>query len=40
MGRFFAELLSKLGFGAAAAGSQSCYLVWMDETECPKSLIK
>lgn len=40
MGRFFAELLSKLGFGAASTGSQACIMMWMDETECPKSLIK
>ena len=40
MGRFFAELLSKLGIGAAATGSQACYVLWLDEPECPKSLIK
>ena len=40
MGRFFANLLSKMGFGAAHAGSQSCMLVWVDEPKCPKSLIK
>ncbi len=40
MGRFFANLLSKMGFGAANAGSQSCFMVWLDEPECPKSLIK
>ena len=40
MGRFFAELLSKLGFSAATTGSQACIAFWMDEPECPKSLIK
>lgn len=40
MGRFFASLLSKLGFGAAATGSQACFAFWVDEPECPKSLIK
>lgn len=40
MGRFFANLLSKMGFGAAHAGSQACLAYWIDEPECPKSLIK
>lgn len=40
MGRFFAELLSKIGFRAAVTGSQACYILWIDEPECPKSLIK
>lgn len=40
MGKLFASLLSKLGFGAAATGSQACYMFWVDEPECPKNLIK
>lgn len=40
MGRFFANLLSKMGFGAASVGSQACVFFWVDEPECPKSLIK
>lgn len=40
MGKFFANLLSKMGFGAANAGSQSCMVIWVDEPKCPKSLIK
>ena len=40
MGRFFAGLLSKLGFGAASTGSQACFMFWYDEPECPKSLVK
>ena len=40
MGRFFANLLSKMGFGAAHAGSQACLTFWIDEPKCPKSLIK
>ena len=40
MGRFFASLLSKLGFGAATTGSQACFCFLFDEPECPKSLIK
>lgn len=40
MGRFFASILSKLGIGAASTGSQACFAFWLDEPECPKSLIK
>lgn len=40
MGRFFANLLSKMGFGAANAGSQACFCFYLDEPECPKDLIK
>lgn len=40
MGMFFASLLSKLGIGAAETGSKACIMIWMDEPECPKSLIK
>ena len=35
-----ANLLAMLGLGAANAGSQACLLVFLDETECPESLIK
>ena len=35
-----ANLLSWLGLGAASTGSQACYLFYMDEEECPESLIK
>ena len=37
---FFAKLLAALGFGAASAGSQACFVWMVDEEECPKSLIK
>lgn len=40
MGRFFANILSKLGIGAANTGSQACFCLLLDEPECPKSLIK
>lgn len=40
MGNFFANILSKLGIGAAATGSKACFMFWIDEPECPKSLIK
>lgn len=35
-----ANLLAWLGLGAATAGSQACFLFFMDEEECPESLIK
>lgn len=35
-----ANLLAWLGLGAANAGSQACYCLVLDETECPESLIK
>ena len=35
-----ANLLALLGLGSAAAGSQACYLMAIDEPECPESLIK
>ena len=35
-----ANLLAWLGLGAATAGSQACYLLVLDETECPESLVK
>lgn len=37
---FFANLLALLGFGAAEAGSQACAFWYVDEPECPESLIK
>lgn len=36
----FASILAALGFGAAGAGSQACWGWFLDEAECPKSLIK
>ena len=35
-----ASLLSSLGSMFASAGSTACTLLWWDEPECPKSLIK
>lgn len=40
MGKIIANILSKLGVKAAATGSKACYMFWIDEPECPKSLIK
>ena len=36
----FANLLAALGFGAARAGSQACFMFIFDEAECPESLVK
>lgn len=40
MKSLFASILSFLGMGAATIGSQACSVFFMDEPECPKSLIK
>lgn len=40
MKNLFASMLSFLGMGAASTGSQACFVYWMDEPKCPKSLIK
>lgn len=40
MKEFFASILAALGLNAAAAGSQACWWMFVDEEECPKSLIK
>ena len=37
---FVASLLSSLGSMFAGAASFACTLIWLDEPECPKSLIK
>ena len=37
---FIASLLSSLGSMFAGAGSVACPLWWLDEPDCPKSLIK
>ena len=36
----FANLLAFLGLGAAKTGSQACHFIFIDEPECPESLIK
>ena len=40
MKSLFASILSFFGMGAASTGSQACAFLWLDEPECPKSLIK
>lgn len=36
----FANLLKMLGLNAASSQSHACIMVFLDEPECPKSLIK
>ncbi len=36
----FANILSSIAGAAADTGSKNCVLVFVDEPECPKSLIK
>ena len=36
---FFAELLAKIGLGAALTGTQGCYILITDEPEMPKALL-
>lgn len=36
----FANLLALLGISVAKTGSQACHFVFIDEPECPESLIK
>ena len=35
-----ASLLAFFGIGASSAGSQACWVLMVDEPECPESLIK
>ena len=37
---FIADLLAKIGIGAATTGTQGSYLLIMDEPEMPKALIE
>ena len=37
---FLAELLAKIGLDAANAGTQGCYVWFIDEPETPKCLIE
>ena len=37
---FIADLLAKIGIGAATNGTQGCYLFVMDEPKMPKALIE
>ena len=40
MNKLFSSILAMLGLKSAAAGSQACVILWIDEPECPQSLIK
>ena len=37
---FLSTVLATIGSLVATLGSQACFLVLIDEPECPKSLIK
>ena len=37
---FIANLLEKIGAGFAETSSKECVMLYIDEPECPKSLIK
>lgn len=37
---FVASLLATVGSFLATMGSQACFVIILDEPECPKSLIK
>ena len=37
---FIADLLAKLGLGAAATGTQACIFLILDEPKMPKNLIE
>lgn len=37
---FLANILSAIGISSAATGSQACVFFYIDEPECPESLIK
>lgn len=37
---FLANLLANAGKGTAEAGSNACILWYVDEPECPESLVK
>lgn len=37
---FIADLLAKLGMGAAVNGTQACNLLFIDEPNMPKCLIE
>ena len=37
---FIADLLAKIGFGAAVTGTQGCYIFFTDEPKMPSCLIE
>lgn len=37
---FIADLLAKIGLGAATAGTQGCNMWFLDEAKMPKCLIE
>ena len=37
---FIADLLAKIGLGAAVTGTQGCYVWFLDEPEMPNCLVE
>lgn len=37
---FLANLLASIGLSSASTGSQACVFYFLDEPECPQSLVK
>lgn len=37
---FIADLLAKIGFGAAVTGTQGCYVFFTDEAKMPSCLME
>lgn len=37
---FFVNLLASFSFGSAKSGSQACLFLFLDEPECPETLVK
>ena len=38
--KFLADVLAAIGTGAASAGTQGCYWLFIDEVKMPKCLIE
>ena len=38
--RFILGVIATIGSFAASLGSQACLIIFLDESECPKSLVK
>ncbi len=37
---FIANLLAKIGMGAATSGTQGCFVLYFDEPKLPSALLK
>ena len=38
--KFIADVLAALGMGSANAGTQGCFILFLDEPKAPKSIIE